>query len=68
MDELLIEVVVVKSITTDRATVMLPDTSEEDWSLASLPAEVQPGDQVGILVEGGQFEIFLLNQWPALQA
>lgn len=68
MVDLRIEVIVVKAISTGRATVMLPDASEEDWSLASLPAEVQPGDRVGILVEGGQFEIFLLNQWPALQA
>lgn len=54
------EIIEVRAIQGERATVILPDTSEEDWSLASLPPEVQPSDLVGITVDGGQFEVELL--------
>lgn len=54
------EVIEVRAIDGDRATVILPDTSEEDWSLAALPPEVQAGDLVGITVDDGQFDVELL--------
>lgn len=68
MDELALEVITVMDIRGNVATVQLPDTSEEQWSLASLPAEVQPGDRVGIRVEGGDFEMTLLLRHAGLQA
>lgn len=68
MDELALEVITVMDIRGNVATVQLPDTSEEEWNLASLPAEVQPGDRVGIRVEGGDLEMTLLPRHAGLQA
>lgn len=37
-------------------------------NVASLPADVQPGDRVGVQVEGGDFEMTLLPRHAGLQA
>lgn len=68
MDEGALEVIIVLDIRGNVATVQLPDTSEEAWSLASLPADVQPGDRIGVQVDGGDFEMTLLPRHAGLQA
>lgn len=42
-----------------RATVQIPDTSVEKWSLASLPGRVLPSDRVGVQVDRGDLEVVL---------
>lgn len=37
--------------------VRLPDGTEEDWPLASLPQGVTVGDQVTVLVVAGDLEV-----------
>ena len=46
------------------ALVRLPDTSEEIWSLASLP----PGDTVAVRVVNGDMECWVLPRSRGMQA
>ena len=62
------EIVTVLSVEDHAAEVELPDTSVEVWQLASLPPEVQPGDQVGITVTAGDMEMVILGRLGGLQA
>lgn len=62
------EVVLVLDVDGQTALVRLPDASEEPWSLASLPRGVQPGDRVGVTVEGGDLEMVLLPRLGGLRA
>lgn len=50
------------------ALVRLPDTSEEIWSLASLPPGVQPGDTVAVRVVNGDMECWILPRSRGMQA
>lgn len=62
------EVVLVLDVDGQTALVRLPDTSEEPWSLASLPRGVQTGDRVGVMVAGGGLEMVLLPRLSGLRA
>lgn len=62
------EVVLVLDVDGQTALVRLPDTSEEPWSLASLPRGVQPGDRVGVTVDVGDLEVVLLPRLGGLRA
>ena len=50
------------------ALVRLQDTSEEYWSLASLPPGVQPGDTVAVRVVDGDMECWVLPRSRGMQA
>lgn len=62
------EVITVLEVQGSRATVQLPDTSVEEWSVASLPGEVLPGDRLGITVDGGDLDLVLLPRLAGLRA
>lgn len=62
------EVITVVDIQDRAATVRLPDTSEETWSVASLPPGVLPGDRVGVLAAGGDLEMVLLPRPAGIRA
>lgn len=62
------EVITVLEIRAGVVTVQLPDTSLDEWSLASLPGEVVPGDRVGIVVDGGDFDLVILSRLRGLNA
>lgn len=50
------------------ATVRLPDTSVETWSMASLPGGVLPVDRVGVTMQGSNLDLVLLPRLAGLQA
>jgi len=52
----------------DVATVQMPDTSVEEWSLASLPVEVMSGDCTRVTVDGGDLAVVLLSWLAGLRA
>ena len=62
------EVIVVLDIRAGVATVRLPDTSQKEWSVASLPFGVLPGDRVGVVVEDGDMEMVILPGLAGLRA
>lgn len=62
------ELIVVLDVQGGVATVRLPDTSVETWSVASLPGGVLPGDRVGVTVQGGDLDLVLLPRLAGLQA
>lgn len=62
------EVITVLEIRQGVATVQLPDTSLEAWSVASLPGGVQSGDRVGVTVNGGDLDLVLLPRLAGLRA
>lgn len=62
------EVITVLEVRAGVATVQLPDTSVEEWSVASLPGGVMPGDRVGVTVDGGDLDVVLLHQLGGLRA
>lgn len=68
MNDADMEVILVLGVTGETALVRLPDTGEEPWPLASLPQGVQPGDRVGVTVEGGTQEVTLLPRLDGLIA
>jgi hypothetical protein len=68
MNDADMEIIVVLGVTGQTARVRLPDTSEEQWPLTSLPQGVQPGDRVGITGEGGTQECHLLPRLGGLMA
>ena len=61
------EHIYILGINEDAALVRLPDTSEEVWSLASLPEGVRQGDRVAVRVEGGDLECWIAPE-PGLRA
>lgn len=62
-----LEIVTIVKIQGDLATVRLPDMSEEEWGLTTLPSGIQAGDQVGIEVEAGNWIMILLPRPAGLQ-
>lgn len=62
------QVIIIKTLDGPVATLILPDATEEEWSLASLPEGVQEGDRVGLLVDGGQWEMKIMPPPAGLKA
>ncbi|WP_240319514.1 hypothetical protein [Deinococcus wulumuqiensis] len=62
------EHITVLDIEDGGALVRLLDTSEEIWSLASLPPGVQPGDTVAVRVVDGDMECWILPRSRGMQA
>lgn len=62
------QIITIKTLDGPFATVILPDSTEEEWSLASLPLGVQAGDRVGLLVDGGQWEMKIMLPSSGLKA
>lgn len=62
------EQITVLSLEAGRALVRLPDGSEENWSVASLPPEVQPGDVVAVQVINGDMECWIVPRSVGLKA
>lgn len=62
------EHIMVLDIEDGEAVVRLPDTSEELWSLASLPPGVRPGDTVAVRVIEGDMECWILPRPAGIQA
>lgn len=60
--------VVVLDIQGNVAMVQLPDTSVEEWDMASLPGGVSPGDRLGVTVTGGDLDMVLLPRPRGLRA
>ena len=62
------EHIIVLDIEDGDALVRLPDTSEEIWSLASLPSGVQAGDTVAVRVVDGDLECWIEPKQGGMQA
>lgn len=62
------EQILVLAIEDSDALVRLPDTSEDVWRLASLPAGVQPGDVVAVRVIDGDMECWILPRAAGIRA
>lgn len=62
------EHITVLDIEDGDALVRLPDTSEEIWSLASLPPGVQQGDTVAVRVVDGDMECWIEPQRGGMRA
>jgi len=62
------EQIVVLAIEDGDALVRLPDTSEDVWRLASLPAGVQAGNVVAVRVVQGDMECWILPRPEGIKA